>query len=75
LKCAGDIVQENRLQEFKLPEPALGLGGVLLVELRGRAQQQGLYYYIRFVSLLLSLSHGFKLQAESAIAAAMLLMR
>jgi hypothetical protein len=73
LKRAGHIVQENRLQEFKLPEPAWGIGGVLLVELQGRAQQQGLYYYIGFVSLILS--HGFKLQSASAIAAAMLLMR
>ncbi|XP_045815478.1 F-box protein At4g00755-like [Trifolium pratense] len=40
------MLQENQLQEFTLPEPALGIGGVLLVELRGRVQQQGLYYYI-----------------------------
>jgi hypothetical protein len=73
LKCAGDIVQENRLQEFKLPEPALGIGGVLLVELQGRAQKQGLYYFIGFVSLILS--HGFKLQSAYTILAAMLLMR
>ncbi|PNX86248.1 hypothetical protein L195_g042325 [Trifolium pratense] len=66
------MLQENQLQEFTLPEPALGIGGVLLVELRGRVQQQGLYYYIGFVSLILS--HGFKLQSASAIADAMLLL-
>ncbi|WJX66477.1 hypothetical protein P8452_51034 [Trifolium repens] len=67
------MLQENRLQEFKLPEPALGIGGVLLVELQGRAQKQGLYYFIGFVSLILS--HGFKLQSAYTILAAMLLMR
>ncbi|KAG4991653.1 hypothetical protein JHK82_025163 [Glycine max] len=31
---------ENRLQKFKLPEPVLCIGGVLLVELLGRVQKQ-----------------------------------
>jgi len=48
------------LQEFKLPEPALCIGGVLLVEMRGRVQRRGLYYYIGFVSHIFShtLSHA-----------------
>ncbi|KAG4952538.1 hypothetical protein JHK82_045434 [Glycine max] len=33
-------LQENRLQKFKLPEPVLCIGGVLLVELLGRVQKQ-----------------------------------
>ncbi|KAJ4840757.1 hypothetical protein Tsubulata_041552 [Turnera subulata] len=39
--------QESQLQKFKLPEPVLCVGGVLLVELLGRVQRQemdGLYY-------------------------------
>lgn len=39
--------QENRLQKFKLPEPALCIGGILQIELLGRVQKQemdGLYY-------------------------------
>lgn len=39
--------QENCLQMFKLPEPVLCIGGVLLVELLGRVQRQemdGLFY-------------------------------
>lgn len=41
------IIQENCLQKFKLPEPALCIGGFLQVELLGRVQRQemdGLYY-------------------------------
>lgn len=38
--------KQNRLQEFKLPEPALCIGGVLLMELDGRVQRRGLCYYI-----------------------------
>ncbi|GAA0166781.1 hypothetical protein LIER_21861 [Lithospermum erythrorhizon] len=34
------MVQENRLQEFKLPEPVLCIGGFLQVELFGRVQRQ-----------------------------------
>ncbi|KAL2577932.1 hypothetical protein AAZX31_16G174800 [Glycine max] len=34
------MLQENRLQKFKLPEPVLCIGGVLLVELLGRVQKQ-----------------------------------
>lgn len=39
--------QENRLQNFKLPEPVLCIGGILQIELLGRVQRQemdGLYY-------------------------------
>ncbi|KAK2421011.1 F-box protein [Trifolium repens] len=59
------MLQENRLQEFKLPEPAWGIGGVLLVELQGRAQQQGLYYYIgishvQVIGLPVSQAFGIK---------------
>ncbi|KAK4748481.1 hypothetical protein SAY87_015067 [Trapa incisa] len=39
--------QENCLQTFKLPEPVLCIGGVLLIELLGRVQRQeidGLFY-------------------------------
>ncbi|XAR65871.1 hypothetical protein NMG60_11011860 [Bertholletia excelsa] len=41
------MAQENRLQKFKLPEPALCIGGILQVELLGRVQREeidGLYY-------------------------------
>ncbi|XP_024028680.1 F-box protein At4g00755 isoform X1 [Morus notabilis] len=41
------MAQENVLQKFELPEPALCVGGFLLVELLGRVQRQeidGLYY-------------------------------
>lgn len=41
------MAQENVLQKFELPEPALCVGGFLLVELLGRVQKQeidGLYY-------------------------------
>lgn len=41
------MVQENCLQKFTLPEPAICIGGILLVELLGRVQRQemdGLYY-------------------------------
>nr|AFK42252.1 unknown [Lotus japonicus] len=34
------MFQENRLQKFKLPDPVLSIGGVLLVELLGRVQKQ-----------------------------------
>ncbi|KAF8032507.1 hypothetical protein BT93_D1425 [Corymbia citriodora subsp. variegata] len=34
------MAQENRLQEFKFPEPVLCIGGFLLVELLGRVQRQ-----------------------------------
>ncbi|KAF8026578.1 hypothetical protein BT93_F3157 [Corymbia citriodora subsp. variegata] len=33
---------ENRLQEFKFPEPVLCIGGFLLVELLGRVQRSGM---------------------------------
>lgn len=41
------MIQENCLQKFKLPEPALCVGGILQIELLGRVQRQemdGLYY-------------------------------
>ncbi|XP_074271248.1 F-box protein At4g00755-like [Silene latifolia] len=41
------MTQENRLQNFKLPEPVLCIGGILQVELLGRVQRQemdGLFY-------------------------------
>ncbi|KAL4353797.1 hypothetical protein GQ457_06G032350 [Hibiscus cannabinus] len=41
------MAQENKLQNFKLPEPVLCIGGVLQIELLGRVQRQdmdGLYY-------------------------------
>ncbi|OIT04517.1 PREDICTED: F-box protein At4g00755-like isoform X1 [Nicotiana attenuata] len=34
------MVQENRLQQFKLPEPVLCIGGYLQIELLGRVQRQ-----------------------------------
>nr|XP_043631505.1 F-box protein At4g00755-like [Erigeron canadensis] len=42
------MAQENRLQKFKLPEPALCIGGILQVELLGRVQKQEMdeKYYI-----------------------------
>lgn len=41
------MLQENTLQSFKLPRPALCVGGILQIELLGRVQVQqmdGLYY-------------------------------
>ncbi|XP_044501839.1 F-box protein At4g00755-like isoform X2 [Mangifera indica] len=41
------MAQENRLQNFKLPEPVMCIGGILKIELLGRVQRQeidGLYY-------------------------------
>lgn len=41
------MMQENRLQPFKLPEPVLCIGGYLQIELLGRVQTQemdGLFY-------------------------------
>lgn len=41
------MLQENTLQSFKLPRPALCIGGILQIELLGRVQVQemdGLYY-------------------------------
>ncbi|KAL9234435.1 hypothetical protein vseg_009307 [Gypsophila vaccaria] len=34
------MAQENRLQNFKLPEPVLCIGGVVQIELLGRVQRQ-----------------------------------
>lgn len=39
--------QENCLQNFRLPEPVLCIGGILQIELLGRVQRQemdNLYY-------------------------------
>jgi len=36
----GDIILENKLQKFKLPEPVLCIGGFLLVELLGRVKKE-----------------------------------
>ncbi|KAJ4905580.1 F-box protein [Raphanus sativus] len=41
------MAQENRLQNFKLPEPVVCIGGYMLIEFLGRVQTQeldGLYY-------------------------------
>ncbi|KAF8087157.1 hypothetical protein N665_0596s0009 [Sinapis alba] len=41
------MAQENRLQNFKLPEPVVCIGGFMLIEFLGRVQTQetdGLYY-------------------------------
>ncbi|KAL7214348.1 hypothetical protein ACSBR1_026709 [Camellia fascicularis] len=41
------MAQENRLQKYELPEPVLCIGGILQIELLGRAQREeidGLYY-------------------------------
>ncbi|KAE8733348.1 putative ATP binding protein [Hibiscus syriacus] len=41
------MAQENKLQNFKLPEPVLCIGGMLQIELLGRVQREdmdGLYY-------------------------------
>lgn len=44
--------QENRLQNFKLPEPVLCIGGFLQIELSGRVQRQEMddLFYIWLVS-------------------------
>ncbi|KAI3432094.1 uncharacterized protein J3R85_007477 [Psidium guajava] len=41
------MAQENCLQQFRLPQPVLSIGGILQVDLLGRVQRQeldGLYY-------------------------------
>lgn len=55
------MVQESCLQNFKLPEPVLCIGGVLQIELLGRVQRQemdGLFYicvaYVRVLGRSLS---------------------
>ncbi|XP_058757102.1 F-box protein At4g00755-like [Vicia villosa] len=55
------IVQENKLQHFKLPEPVLCIGGFLLVELLGSAQEfvgNNLFYicisHVKVVGRILS---------------------
>ncbi|KAL7158636.1 hypothetical protein ABFS83_02G157400 [Erythranthe nasuta] len=55
------MVQENRLQPFKLPEPVVCVGGYLEIELSGRVQRQeadGLFYicvcYVRVLGQPLS---------------------
>jgi hypothetical protein len=59
-----DIIQENKLQTFKLPKPVLCIGGVLLVELFVRGQKQKVDNYFHswitwydewYVSQILSL--------------------
>ncbi|WOL10588.1 F-box protein [Canna indica] len=42
------MVQENVLQSFKLPKPAICLGGILRIDLLGRVQKQAMddLYYI-----------------------------
>ncbi|KAK6260749.1 hypothetical protein SCA6_015223 [Theobroma cacao] len=59
--------QENRLQNFRLPEPVLCIGGILQVELLGRVQRQdmdGLFYIcVSHVQVLgRPLSLGFNVQ-------------
>lgn len=61
------MVQENRLQNFKLPEPVLCIGGILQVELLGRVQRQdmdGLFYIcVAHVQVIgRPLSPGFDIQ-------------
>lgn len=55
LLTAGMVVlqQENSLQTFKLPKPAICTGGILQVELLGRVQKQEMddLYYIWLVLL------------------------
>lgn len=55
------MAQENQLQRFKLPVPVLCIGGILQIELLGRAQRQasnGLFYicvqHVRVVGRTLS---------------------
>lgn len=42
------VLQENKLQTFKLPRPVLCIGGVVKIELLGRVQKQATddRYYI-----------------------------
>ncbi|XP_022872564.1 F-box protein At4g00755-like isoform X1 [Olea europaea var. sylvestris] len=61
------MTQENHLQQFKLPEPVLCIGGCLQIELLGRAQREeidGLFYicvcYVRVLGR--PLSPAFELQ-------------
>ncbi|XP_074279910.1 F-box protein At4g00755 [Silene latifolia] len=50
------MVQENIIQNFKLPEPVLCIGGIVQIELLGRVQTQemdGLYYMcVAYVQVL-----------------------
>ncbi|CAH8323972.1 unnamed protein product [Eruca vesicaria subsp. sativa] len=60
------MVQENRLQNFKLPEPVVCIGGYMLIEFLGRVQTQegdGLYYIcVRHVRVMgRSLGKSFRL--------------
>ncbi|KAK7314976.1 hypothetical protein VNO77_33508 [Canavalia gladiata] len=63
------MFQENRLQQFKLPEPVLCIGGVLLVELLGRVQKQEMdelfYICISHVQVMgRPLSPGFDVKID-----------
>jgi len=64
------VLQEDKLQSFKLPRPVLCIGDILQVELLGRVQQQemdGLYYicvcHVYVVGRPLS-SIGFNIQGQ-----------
>ncbi|XP_044492467.1 F-box protein At4g00755-like isoform X2 [Mangifera indica] len=59
------MAQENRLQNFMLPEPVMCIGGILKIELLGRVQRQetdGLYYicvsHVQIMGRLLSPAFG-----------------
>lgn len=66
------MVQENRLQNFKLPEPVLCIGGIVQVELLGRVQRQemdGLFYicvtHVQIVGRSLSPAFGVDIDESS----------
>ncbi|KAL2460732.1 F-box protein [Abeliophyllum distichum] len=66
------MTQENHLQQFKLPEPVLCIGGCLQIELLGRAQREeidGLFYicvcYVRVLGR--PLSPAFVLQKSGEL--------
>ncbi|XP_022770351.1 F-box protein At4g00755-like isoform X2 [Durio zibethinus] len=66
------MAQENRLQNFKLPEPILCIGGILQIELLGRVQRQemdGLFYicvsHVQVVGRPLSPAFGIRILEPS----------
>ncbi|CAI0471951.1 unnamed protein product [Linum tenue] len=66
------MAQENQLQNFKLPEPVLCIGGMLMIELLGRVQKQtmdGMFYicicHVQVVGRPLSPAFGVEILEPS----------
>ncbi|KAB2002861.1 hypothetical protein ES319_D11G093200v1 [Gossypium barbadense] len=52
------MAQENCLQNFRLPEPVLCIGGILQIELLGRVQRQEMDSFTIYVCLMFKLWGG-----------------